>query len=300
MIIWRFTDGKRGHENQTRGLVRALTQLIATDTHDIAVVTGLRGSVNAFLGGSSRTSSLPDPQILLGAGHATHLPMLTAARARGGRTVVLMKPTLPMRWFDLCVVPEHDGVQSRSNVLITRGVLNRMTNRREKETGRGVILVGGPSKHHAWDEGALRKQLEAVLTDAEQRAWTITTSRRTPESTVQMLEQAERLGARLVAYGDADESWLPTQLARAEAAWVTEDSVSMVYECLTAGAATGLLPVPRHANDRLSRGVDRLIAEGLVTAFPAWRGGHALRRPETEFNEAARCAQWLFDHWLRR
>jgi mitochondrial fission protein ELM1 len=57
---------------------------------------------------------------------------------------------------------------------------------------------------------------------------------------------AESDGAlTIVPFAATSPDWLPTQLARADQAWVTADSVSMVYEALTAGAAVGVLDVPR-------------------------------------------------------
>ena len=53
--------------------------------------------------------------------------------------------------------------------------------------------------------------------------------------------------------------WLPAQLARAGQAWATADSVSMVYEALTAGAAVGILDVPRQRASRISRDVSSFM-----------------------------------------
>ena len=70
--------------------------------------------------------TLPTPDLLLGAGHHTHLSLLAARRIRGGKVVVLMRPSLPPGLFDLCLIPEHDAPPARPNVLATRGALNRI------------------------------------------------------------------------------------------------------------------------------------------------------------------------------
>jgi hypothetical protein len=73
----------------------------------------------------------------------------------------------------------------------------------------------------------------------------------------------------------------------------------MVYEALTSGAAVGLLTVPwRNARDRLARGVEQLVQDGLVTPFADWQQGRVLTPPAAPFDESARCAQWICRQWL--
>jgi mitochondrial fission protein ELM1 len=92
--------------------------------------------------------------------------------------------------------------------------------------------------------------------------------------------------------------WLPAQLACAGQVWVTADSVSMVYEALTAGAAVGVLEVPRKHANRVSQGLEQLAAEDWVTLFTHWSPGQTLHRPAQTFNEAERCARWIIERWF--
>ena len=92
--------------------------------------------------------------------------------------------------------------------------------------------------------------------------------------------------------------WLSERLASAAQAWVTEDSVSMVYEALTANAATGVLSVPAKRESRIARGIAALSRDGLVTRFADWQRGHRLAPPAVPFNEAARVAAWIGEKWL--
>ena len=105
--------------------------------------------------------------------------MLAVRRAFGGRAIVLMKPSLPMRFFDLCIIPEHDGVRPGKNVLLSEGVLNRMEPGTEKDPHKGLILLGGPSAHYGWDEKHLLQQIAEVIRQ-DPRAWIVATSRRNP------------------------------------------------------------------------------------------------------------------------
>lgn len=301
LIVWRFSDGKAGHDNQSLGLVEALARLIPIEVVQPQVLLPL-----AALGGilSSRPSAwkgLPSPDLLLGAGHATHLSLLAARRSRGGKAVVLMRPTLPAYLFDLCLIPEHDGIAPRKNVVVTRGALNRIRPSDVQEGGKGLLLVGGPSAHFGWDAKALHEHVAAIV-DADADAdvdWTLATSRRTPPDFLEDWPVAPHARLTVVPVEDTGPDWLPSQLARAERAWVTADSVSMVYEALTAGAAVGVLPMPQHRASRISRGIDDLVAEGWVLPFADWRRDGHLRRPPGTFNEAERCAHGIVERWFQ-
>lgn len=296
-VVWAFTDGKAGHENQTRGLLAALARRRPIDARWIRVpaYASLLSSLmtRRFLPGVG----LPAPDLLIGAGHRTHLPLMAARRAHGGRTVVLMKPSLPRAWFDLCVIPEHDAVEG-ANVLVTRGALNAVAPG-AKDARAGLILIGGPSRHHGWREREIVQQVEAIVARKRDTAWTLTDSRRTPPSTGARLRALVFPNLTVVPVRDTGPGWLPEQLARAAQAWVTEDSVSMVYEALTAGCATGILAVPaRRRAGRIARGVESLARDGLVTRYADWQTGRALAPPPQPFNEAARVADWIAGRWL--
>ncbi|MDX1605184.1 MAG: mitochondrial fission ELM1 family protein [Candidatus Competibacterales bacterium] len=297
VVVWRLLDGKPGHENQTRGLVRALGRHRALVVHDQPVPARAAALRDALLGRWSPGVGLPDPDLLLGAGHATHLPLLAARRARGGRCVVLMRPSLPLAWFDLCLIPRHDDPPARSNVLATRGVLNAIEPSTGQDPDAGLLLIGGPSRHHGWDRDGLLAQLRAIV-GRDTRRWQLTTSRRTPEDTERALRERAVPGPEVVPWRETDRDWLPRRLRRAAVVWITADSVSMVYESLTAGAACGLLAVPEHRPGRVVRGIAELQAEGLITPFDAWARGAALRPPAVPFDEARRCADWIAHRWL--
>ena len=78
---------------------------------------------------------------------------------------------------------------------------------------------------------------------------------------------------------------------------MTQDSVSMVYEALTAGVATGLLEVPARGRGRVVEGIRRLAAAGQVTGFEDWAAGTPLQPPGVIFDEANRSARWICEQW---
>lgn len=298
VVVWWFRDGKPGHDNQARGLIEALRRLTPLDVHEVPLPSLGRLLADAATGRFHAGRSLPDPSLLIGAGHATHLPLMCARRARGGRSIVLMKPSLPRCGFDLCVIPRHDGVPAASGVLITDGVLNAIHTSAGKDPRQGLMLIGGPSAHHRWSDSELLVQLRAILARDATTHWRIASSRRTPAATVVMLRALASAQVKLIPHEHTDPAWLPAQLARAATVWVSEDSVSMLYEALTAGAATGVLAVPRRGTDRVTQAVDALMTSARVTPFAEWQAGRTLRAAEG-FNEAARVAAWIQQTWLR-
>ncbi len=298
LVVWRFADGKPGHENQSRGLLRALGGLRPLQVVDVPVV-GLRRPLLMWLSGRFPPGrGLPPPDLLVGAGHATHLPMLAARHACGGRIIVLMRPSLPLFLFDLCLVPEHDAPPPRANLRFTRGVLNNVVAGEAHDPAHGLILLGGPSRHHAWNDDAVLRQVAAVVRAEPAVHWVVANSRRTPPVLLPLVRAQEFANVEAVDWAATPPDWLPRQLARAGSVWVSEDSVSMVYEALTAGAAIGLLEVPRRGAGRVTAGLDRLVDEGLVCRFEEWRAGRSLVASASPFDEALRCAQWLDREWL--
>lgn len=297
-VVWRFSDGKPGHDNQTLGLIQALNRLVAIESHTLAPLSPIQALRGLATGQFSGAASFPTPDLILGAGHHTHLSLLAARRAKGGRTVVLMQPSLPLRCFDLCLIPEHDDPPGRENVLVTRGALNRIRPSASHDAQQGLFLIGGPSAHFDWDEERIWRQIETILAAEQGKRWTLTTSRRTPTGFLDNRYYQKADNLTVVPCAETTVDWLPEQLALAGVAWVSADSVSMVYEALTAGAAVGILDVPRRGESRVSRGLERLVEEGWVQPFQVWQRKKELSRPERPFDEAERCARWIYKRWL--
>lgn len=300
LVVWRFADGIRGHENQSDGLIGALAARTPIDVHRVATPRERRIGVlwRALLGADTR--NLPSPDLLIGTGNATHLPMLMARRRRGGRLVAIMHPSLPMGWFDLVIAPAHDNLPARKNLLVSRGALNRMRPGNEKNPQQGLMLIGGPEREHPWDAGLLEAQITAIAERHREIRWSVASSRRTPKDFLPRLRTLELANLDTVAEEEVDADWLPEKLATAATVWVTEDSANMLYEALTAGAATGLLSMRRHEGRAARRGRNLgagLLAEGLVTAFDDWRQGRMPTPPAEPLDEAGRCADWLLGTW---
>ncbi len=190
-----------------------------------------------------------------------------------------MAPSLPRTIFDYCVIPEHDNPLPGRGLFITRGVLNPLGSDGEHMEQRILFLIGGPSCHFDWDGEGLARHIRQLVESSPESEFTLTTSRRTPDNFV---EQLGGVSANLavVPWRETGVGWLGEALSRCGSAWVSEDSVSMVYEALTAGVAVGLLPVPMKGDSRVAAGVAGLISEGVVMSFEQWSAGRRLQQPK--------------------
>lgn len=303
-----MNDGKLGHINQVLGFISALKKRTQVDVFTLNL-EGKHFWQSWFVG---YAADFPRPDVVIGAGHKTHIPVLLTARKYKALSFLCMSPSLPIGLFDLCFVPYHDlaatteelmaryrglkaGEGISHNVFPTMGALHRIVPRTDVPKDINLVLIGGPSKYYMWDTNLLVQQLKFVVARAKTPV-VMTTSRRTPRNVVAILEE-KFPEVTIVPVEQTDSEWVVEHLARAEATWVTEDSVSMIFESVGAGCFVGLLTVPRRSvgTPRVAAGVKLLINQGYVSPFSDWkkksfiRGGSA----RSFVPEAERAAEFV-------
>jgi len=297
-VIWRLRDGRSGHENQVIGLTEAIARRVSVQAFDIAIAQRLRGLRSLIPGRMSFAKSLPEPDLLIGAGHSTHLPLLTLQRCFGGKTIVVMKPSLPTALFDLCLIPTHDNlIFQPQNVVRTEGALNRIRPSAQHDSAKGLLLIGGPSKHFLWSDDAVVDQARQVV-QKYSMCWTVATSERTPNRFIRRWRILVP-EIPLVTAQECSSQWLPEQLAQCGVVWVTCDSMSMIYESLTAGTRVGLLELPVIRRDRITRNTLRLCEMGWGVTSRQWLAGRSLPTMSRQFSESDRCSAIVVDRFLR-
>jgi mitochondrial fission protein ELM1 len=126
--------------------------------------------------------------------------------------------------------------------------------------------------------------------------WTLTTSRRTPESFLQFLQQVQ---IQIVPVEETDQEWMSQHYAESKKIWVTPDSVSMVYEALTSGAVTKVFSLePKSNESRVRKGLEVLIHNESVQSFELWKQGSNKQCSPIHFNESARIADHILEQLL--
>ena len=267
IVVWRFVDGKPGHEKQTQGLVLALSRLFTVDCVNINCDTStLKNISNWFFSSFPQGKFHPSPDLIIGAGSKTHLPMLVAKKAYGGKTIVLMKPTLPYFLFDLCAVPKHDNPPNKINVINTEGVLNAVIKENKKvdpqNNNSGCFMIGGTSRHYIWSSSKIVSQIKDIWLNNTKKSWVLTTSRRTPKNFVNSLNLCKL--TKLNIHNDSNQR-IEDVLLSSSIAVVTPDSVSMIYEALTAGCKVLVLDlIPKNRNSKLHKNLDDLRSKNYL------------------------------------
>ncbi|MEX2961716.1 mitochondrial fission ELM1 family protein [Microbulbifer sp. TYP-18] len=289
LTIWRFLDGNRAHEKQSAALISGLRDCIGDtlDCYDIAPLTLfqlLRRGLPAEL------QQLPLPHFIVGAGHRSHWPMLLARRRFGGRSVVIMKPSLPLCWFDFAIIPEHDRPPALANVIVSQGALTEPLPAGPTVAGRGLILLGGPSKHFRWDGTKVQAVVEKLLQMPGD--WIVSDSRRTP---LGVLERLRGSGGKIFHWRDCPPDWLAEQLAQAERIWVTGDSISMLFEALQSRAQVGVIALPsRRRNNKVRAAVQRLLDQEMLVDALALEQGECIKAvPREPLAQQRLCARAL-------
>lgn len=280
--IWVLSDAKPGHYNQSIGLAEA----ICRKRPDLSFVVKQISVGLDLLRGSER------PKLVISAGHRTHVWNLLVRLYYSCPNIVLMRPSLPQSWFSLVFVPEHDQPTTSKKLVSTRGAINRM-HPAVKILDTGVILIGGPSKHVVWDGAKVSDQIDQIITTNSSKQLTLATSRRTPDALIE--QYRNRVDVNLIRPTDVSADWLPTTLAETQRVWVSSDSVSMVYEALTAGCLVSLISLESVPGSRTQLGIQALLDDGWIDTDPNFN----LARELHPLDEASRCADIVVEKkWL--
>ncbi len=294
--VWLITDNKPGHRNQLAGLGRRLEDLAGASLHWLDANTIAVPAWKALLGiAPSVPADLPAPRLIIAAGTGTHRLLLSLRRIPGARTAVLMKPSFPLALVDAAIIPRHDGKQETDRLLLTEGAINTITpGKRQPDARKGVILVGGPSKHYRWDNDSVLAQIQELIREYPEWEWVISSSRRTPPELSERLEGLKSGNVDFVTPEQTPAGWLEQQFRSAGASWVTPDSVSMVFESITSGVPTGIFSLEATPGSRVARGVAHLQKKRLAGFWPDHASVMRAQQQSTPpLWEADRAARWL-------
>ncbi|OGR18873.1 MAG: hypothetical protein A2X81_11060 [Desulfobacterales bacterium GWB2_56_26] len=305
-------DGKPGHEKQTTGILRAMQTMAEVEVLRIQVgrenpLLLLLRTFFLFL----PVKGMADPalpaiagtDLLLGTGSRSHLPLLALKKSYNIPAFTCMNPSWHLRrMFDLCFVPEHDGMAERGNIMLTSGAPNCSINRRQHRTDRGLILLGGiDEKSHRWDSEGICAMVKRIIETESTTSWILSSSPRTPQETVLMLDKLAREShnASFFRYQDTQPGWIEEQYDASSAVWVTADSISMMYEALTAGCKVGILPIEwKRTDSKFKKNEDLLVQKRLVVSFSSWASGNCRWCEDINLNEARRCAERILRKWF--
>lgn len=277
-VVWCLTDRKPGHYQQLLGLCQRLAAHQPLELHWLDINQPLQ-------------LPLKRPKLIIGAGSGSHWPLWRLARRYRCANLVLMKPWLPLACFDHAIIPKHDGHFRSDKVLSTAGVLNNVVPATQTcEQALGIMLLGGPSKHYQWSQEQVLAQIKKQALQRPEIHWQVANSRRSPED---LLPQIQAMGLSNLSLHDHRQThgqFVAEHLSNSQYALITPDSVSMLYEALTAGCRVGIFELPALGQGRVVRGVQQLVAEGQISPL-----AEVWQQPRGQLWEAERAALWLIN-----
>ena len=263
-----LTDGKAGHENQSRAFARALgreSELIEVHFRSAfaKALSYLLDHLGVHAPGLLRFApgvTLPTPGshvAVLGTGSGTFYAAKTLARRLGVRCGVVLYPRgYRMATFDCVLAPAFDRPAPAPNVVTIPANLVAAdaafysagvekfkahylkTTGREYVPGAAVaVIVGGPNKCSTLSADWMRAQLDEIFKASGPNGpefW-VTTSRRTPPE-VEAVVDAYPWSYKLL-YSRDHFNPIPAFVSCAQTLYVTAESTGMLSEACTAGKA---------------------------------------------------------------
>ncbi|MDR1965336.1 MAG: mitochondrial fission ELM1 family protein, partial [Synergistaceae bacterium] len=192
--------------------------------------------------------------------------------------------------FDFAIVPEHDSPMAAPNVLATVGAPNLIVREELGPVGgtllrdfppvrerRWGVLVGGDDRNYRVSAAWMHKNIGKVFHEAERSDVDlyIATSRRTsPEAENALRRMAASCdNVRFLLIASADPSNpVSAILGACDEIFVTDDSVNMVSEAVTAGHRVVLLRTERVGvlKRRLQLATSMMVAAGLMSKRALW------------------------------
>jgi hypothetical protein len=192
--------------------------------------------------------------------------------------------------FDFAIIPEHDYPQEAPNVMTTIGAPNLIVREElglvgkslmreypSKRERRWGVLIGGDDKNYRVTASWMHKVVGKIFREAERSDVDlyISTSRRTsPEAENalrRMVSSCENVRFLLIASIDPFNP-VPAMLGACDEIFVTDDSVSMVSEVVTAGHRAVLLKTERAGlfKKKLQAATRIMVSAGLLPTRALW------------------------------
>lgn len=260
-----LTDGKAGHENQSKALARALgldfeiaPVRFKSRLHKALSYLFDKIGVNArwlweFSPDACDVSDLKNgglkPAVVIGTGSGTFYPAKSLARTLGVKCAVVLYPRgYRLRSFDCIMAPSFDNPEDLSNVIripanlvsndaefYESGVKAFSERHSKSDKAALAVIIGGPNKCSTMSADWMKAQLDEIFAKAGDCEKWVTTSRRTPPD-VEALVESYPWDYKLI-YSKDHFNPIPAFVALASRLYVTAESTGMLSEAATCGCA---------------------------------------------------------------
>ena len=255
MNVYWFQDLKTGHLKQVQALLDQLKKEI-----ELSITTINCSNHESLQDVLHNENQFDGPSILIGAGHDVYSKILQAKKylkkytSKDIFSIAVLRPSYKLNSFDLIVAPEHDFRKRRlpKNVILFQGSL-ASTSHDPVNENKGIIAIGGPSKHYNFDQEILMNQLHYILSVHPKHEFKIFNSRRTPDAlNLKLKNEIDNYPNVQFIHLDSSESdKFQDSLNKSSLKFVTPDSSNLVFEALSAKGQTFLIQIERSTYTRI-------------------------------------------------
>ena len=251
-----LTDGKAGHENQSKAFARALG--CDFDLVEIHFKSAFHKALSYLFDRLDIHSlglfkSIPDKNsnyaAVLGTGSGTFYATKSLARKMGVKCGVVLYPrSYRIATFDCVLAPAFDRPSPAPNVITIPVNLvasdeafyatgTEAFRARYAPSGKPAVavIVGGPNKCSTMSADWMKAQLERIFADTPDAEHWVTTSRRTPPE-VEAVVDSFPFDYKLL-YSKDHFNPIPAFVKLARTLYVTAESTGMISESCTFGTA---------------------------------------------------------------
>ena len=254
-----LTDGKAGHENQSRAFARALgceAELVPVKfkskfskalSYALDRV-GIR-TLFPFEEQARLLAAADGAKAVVGTGSGTFYAAKSLAKRLGVKCGVVLTPSgYDLASFDCILSPSFDNPPRRPNIVEIPANLvandesfyeKGVAAFRERHTPGGgdavAVIVGGPNKCSTMSADWMKRELERVFSENAGCEFWVTTSRRTPAD-VETVVDSFPFDYKLLYSRDRFNP-IPAFVKLAKRLYVTAESTGMLSEACTFGSA---------------------------------------------------------------
>ena len=282
-----LTDGKAGHENQSKAFARALGldfELVPVKFKSplhkalsyLLDRLGIR-TVGLLQGLDGLSTQPPNHLTVIGTGSGTFYAAKALARRIGAKCGVVLYPRgYALSSFDCILAPSFDNPAERPNVVeipanlvandaefYEKGVASFAARHAGPTDNLVGVIVGGPNKCSSMSADWMKARLDEIFAANRGAQMCVTTSRRTPAD-VEAVVDSYPWDYKLI-YSKDHFNPIPAFVKLAKRLYVTAESTGMLSEACTFGSAEvvaldNLNPGPH----KFRRFVENLRAGGYV------------------------------------
>ena len=211
--------------------------------------------------------------------------VLSAFRANSERNASLIRK-IGGTWYVLCTGPLSAGVGAEDVKDGTVISVSHFYNHPQCAEIR-------PSFH-------IIEQIEEIVKKGKKsiQQWILTTSPRTPKEFIEDLRERKLSDLKIYHYKDTKPGWVEEMLLASEYALVTPDSISMVYEALSANCKVAVLELLESTkNDKVARNISLLKEERYILGLEMFAKSEKLSLSKLH-NQAEICANAIEEKFL--